>query len=74
MARVHRKVLSHVLYMVVLFGVTFLYCIIPFLEGEPPPARSTPWGAYRSVSYVRQYLFYHSTLQHSTFAPPLSGR
>ena len=58
MARVHGKVLSHMLYMVVLLGATFSYCIIPFLEGEPPPPRSTPWGAYRSVSYARQYLFF----------------
>ena len=74
MARVHRKVLSHALYMVVLLGATFSYCIILFLEGEPPPPRSTPWGVYRSASYARQYLFYHLTLQHSTFAPPLPGR
>ena len=35
----------------------FPCCIIPFLEGEPPLPRSTPWGAYRSASHVSQYLF-----------------
>ena len=44
----------------------FPYCIILFLEGEPPPPRSTPWGAYRPASHVGQYLFYCSTLQCST--------
>ena len=32
---------------------TFSYCHSTFLEGEPYPPRSTPWGAYRSaISYL----------------------
>ena len=25
---------------------TVPHCVIPIVEGEPPPPRSTPWGAY----------------------------
>ena len=64
--RVHMEVLSHALCMFFCCSGHFLYCIILFLEGEPPPPRSTPWGAYRSMSHVRQYLFlsFNPSTQH----------
>ena len=39
----------------------FAYCAIPlfFLEGEPPPPRSSPWRAYRpAISYEAIHLYH----------------
>ena len=48
---------------------TVTHCVIPIVEGEPPPPRSTPWGAYRpAVSCEAVPLFsalVGSTLTHS---------
>ena len=39
------------------------YCVTPCYEEEPPPPRSTPWGAYRSTpTFGAVYLFLQSPL------------
>ena len=47
---------------------TVMHCVIPIVEGEPPPPRSTPWGAYSLLSHARQCLFFHLALVGSTHA------
>ena len=44
----------------------FILCHSTFLEGEPLPPRSTPWGAYRSVSsHEAVPLSFGLSIQHS---------
>ena len=45
---------------------TVTHCVIPIIEGEPPPPRSTPWGAYRpAISCEVVPLLFGPCWQHS---------
>ena len=45
---------------------TVIHCVIPIVEGEPPPPRSTPWGAYRpTISCKAVPLSFSPCWQHS---------
>ena len=46
---------------------TFFHTVLFLLEGEPPPPRSTPWGAYRSAisGGAVPLLLFGPSVQHS---------
>ena len=50
---------------------TVTHCVISIVEGEPPPPRSTPWGAYRPTISCEAVPL-HSALVGSTRAHSLT--
>ena len=47
-------------------GHFFILCQSIFLQGEPPPPRSTPWEAYRTAISYGAILLFYSAFQCST--------